>query len=197
MARYVLFTVATVSCSIFLLAQPPQPPEKKDPQSAVEPRSAPGEGQKYLAQFVGTWSVEKLFHPKEGDPVKTTGECTQVLTHGGRFLRSEFTFDTPSGPSTGTGVIGFEPATGLFTSIWYDSRSTRMSHRKSKEKFDGKEIVLFAAALDGAEARQSRTVTRVEDDGKKIVHKQYNPSPDGKERLLIELVLTKKKAQSK
>jgi len=33
-------------------------------------------------------------------------------------------------------------------------------------------------------------VTRLEDGGKKIVHRQYSPTPDGKERLVMELILT-------
>jgi hypothetical protein len=35
-------------------------------------------------------------------------------------------------------------------------------------------------------------VTRLEDDGRKIVHRQYALSPDGKERLMMELVMTRK-----
>lgn len=170
-------------------AQPPA--DKKDPQSAIEPRSGPGAGQKFLAQFVGDWNVEKSFHPREGQPVKTMGTCRQDLIHGGRFLRSEFTFEGANGKSTGTGLIGFDPSTGLFTSVWIDSRSTRVSHRIGSEKFDGKSIVLKGAALDGNPTRQSKTVTTVEDGGQKIVHTQYGQSADGNERIVMKLVMTK------
>jgi hypothetical protein len=173
-----------------LLAGGGQPPaDKKDPQSAIEPRSGPGAGQKFLEKFAGDWEVVKTFHPRAGDPVATRGTCRQTMVHGGRFLQSEFTFDGPGGKTTGTGTIGFEPDTGLFTSVWVDSRSTKMSLRKSKDKFDGTEIVLYSRSLDEKEGRQSRTVTRLE-DGKRIVHRQYSPTPDGKERLVMELVMT-------
>jgi Protein of unknown function (DUF1579) len=189
--------------SVLLLAvaglaagEPPksQPPsDKKDPQSSIEPRSGPGAGQKFLERFVGDWTVEKIFHPRQGDPAKMTGTCRQTMIHGGRFLQSEFTFDGPSGKTTGTGTIGFDTDTGLFTSFWVDSRSTRISLRRSKDKFDGKEIVLFSRELDDGrkEARQSRTVTRLEDDGRKIVHRQYSVG-DAKERLVMELLMTRK-----
>src|SRR4051794_8954498 len=150
--------------SVVLLAgggQPPMP-TNKDPQSAIEPRSGPGAGQKFLEKFAGDWEVVKTFHPRTGDPVTTRGTCRQTMTHGGRFLQSEFTFDGPGGKTTGTGTIGFEPDTGLFTSVWVDSRSTKMSLRKSKDKFDGTEIVLHSRSLDEKEGRQSRTVTRLE-----------------------------------
>jgi hypothetical protein len=94
------------------------------------------------------------------------------------------------------GLIGFEAETGKFTSVWTDSRSTRMSMRQSKEPFKGDEIVLYSGSLnaDGKTMRQSRTVTRLEDNGNKIVHRQYSAGPDGKDRLFMELVLTRKAA---
>ena len=68
-----------------------------------------------------------------------------------------------------------------------------MSLRQSQDKFDAEEIVLFSASLSGgAEGKRSRTVTRLEDNGRKIVHRQYTAGPDGKERLVMELVMTRK-----
>ena len=178
--------------AVLLLVAAAQPPDKKDPQSAFEPKSKPGAGQKFLEKFVGEWDVAKTFHPKAGEPFKQKGACKQTMTHGGRFLRSEFTFTTADGTSTGTGLIGFEPETGKFTSVWIDSRQTRMSFRQSEDKFDGGQIVLFGKELGGKEARRSKTVTKLEDDGRRIVHRQYAVNPDGTERLVMELVLTRK-----
>ena len=69
-----------------------------------------------------------------------------------------------------------------------------MSFRQSEDKFNGEEIVLYSRALgaDGKDMRTSRTVTHLEDKGAKIVHRQYVPAGDGKERLVMELVLTRK-----
>jgi len=168
--------------------------DKKDPQSTYEPRSKPGSGQKFLEKFVGDWDVVKTFYPRSGEPARATGECRQTLVHEGRFLKSEFTFQSGDVKTTGTGIIGFESETGTFTSVWTDSRSTRMSLRQSQDKFNGEEIVLYSRSLqqDGKEARRSRTVTRLEDEGRKIVHRQFTAGPDGKERLVMELLMTRK-----
>jgi hypothetical protein len=168
--------------------------KQKDPQSEYEPRSMPGEGQKFLQKFVGDWEVVKTFHPRSGVPVRQEGECRQTLIHGGRFLQSQFAFRRGDEKTTGTGLIGFDPASGLFTSVWIDSRSTRMSFRQGQEKFDGKQIVLYGRSLgdDGKKGRVSRTVTRLEDKGRRIVHRQYTSGEGGRERLVMELVLTKK-----
>ncbi len=187
--------ILTSTIAVPIIADDP-PKDRKDPQSAIEPRSAPGAGQKLLQKFVGDWDVTKAFHPRTGGPVKQRGECKQSMVHGGRFLKSEFTFFSGNSFTTGTGIIGFEPATELFTSVWIDSRSTRMSLRQSKDKFNGNEIVLYGQGLGaGAKAvRQSRTLTRLEDNGNRIVHRQYGINADGTERLVMELVMTRKLA---
>jgi hypothetical protein len=176
------------------VGEPAQPP--RDPQSTYEPRSAPGTGQKFLAKFVGDWDVAKAFYPRSGAPSRSKGECRQTMIHDGKFLKSEFVFERGGSKSTGTGIIGFEAESGRFTSVWFDSRRTGMSMRQSEDPFKGDEIVLYSASLGGAEkgARRSRTVTRLEDDGRKIVHRQYAIAPDGKDRLMMELVMTRKPA---
>jgi hypothetical protein len=181
--------------SAWLVSAAEPPPAQKDPQSTYEPRSRPGAGQKFLEKFVGDWEVVKTFHPQAGDPVRTTGECKQAMMHEGRFLRSEFVFGQGDAATTGLGLVGFEPDTGAFTSVWTDSRSTRMSLRQSQDKFNGEEIVLISKSLNDGDkdGRRSKTVTRLEDDGRKIVHRQYTAGKDGKERLVMELVLTRKK----
>ena len=190
-----------VLLSLCLVSRFPASPQEKssstgtkDPQSVYEPRSQPGEGQKFLQKFVGDWDVAKTFHPRSGDPVRQKGECRQTMIHGGRFLQSDFTFRRGDEKTSGTGLIGFDPVSGLFTSVWVDSRSTRISFRQGQERFDGKQIVLHSRSLgeDGKKGRVSRTVTRLEDNDRRIVHRQYNSGEGGGDRLVMELILTKK-----
>jgi Protein of unknown function (DUF1579) len=195
------FNLLVATIAIFILAsghvQAQAQEAAKDAQSSYEPRSRPGAGQKYLESFAGDWDVVKVFHPRLGEPVRTPGTCRQTMIHDGRFLQSEFAFDQDGRKSTGLGLIGFEPSTGHFTSVWTDSRQTRMSFRRSREPFDGQQIVLFSRSLDEEKGRgqgppPSRTVSRIENDGRKIVHRQFNAGPEGKERLVMELIMTRK-----
>jgi hypothetical protein len=185
-----LTVIVTLAVTATIAAQPP----KGDPQSAIEPRSGPGAGQKFLSQFVGDWDVAKTFHPRSGgEPTRAPGTCRQAMIHEGRFLQSEFTFGEGAAKTTGLGLIGFDSAAGTFTSVWTDSRQTRMSFRQGREKFDGQRIVLYSEALGGdAGGRRSKTVTELTDQGNKIVHRQYGIDAEGKERLVMELVLTRK-----
>jgi len=184
-----------VGMAIGCLAAAGQPPEqRKNAQSAYERRSEPGAGQKYLEAFAGDWEVVKTFYPMSGDPVRVSGQCRQTMIHDGRFLQCEFVFEQAGKKTTGLGLVGFDPQTGRFTTIWTDARSTRMSLRQSREPFNGKEIVLHGRPLedDGKSARSSRTVTRLEANGSRIVHRQYVAGTDGKERLIMELLMTRK-----
>jgi len=184
--------------AVAAVAQEPTPAApNKDVQARFEPPSGPGAGQAFLKTFEGEWSVVRNFYPPSGGaPRSATGECTQKMVQDGRFLESQFTFHADGQTTTGTGISGFDPQTGFFTTFWYDSRSTRFSVRQSKEPFDGKQIVLYSVSLSGShgQERTSRTVSYLEDGGKKLIHRQYNAGPDGKEKLLMELILTKKGA---
>jgi hypothetical protein len=170
-------------------------PTPKDVQSQFEPPAGPGAGQELLKKFEGRWTVERNFYPPGGGPVrKAAGECTQKMVQDGRFLESDFTFVQDGKTSTGTGISGFDPKSGLFTTFWYDSRSTQFSVRQSREPFDGKQIVLYSVSLQGShgEGHSSRTVSTLEDEGRRLIHRQYNAGPDGKEHVLMELILTRK-----
>jgi hypothetical protein len=180
------------SCLLLAAAEPPA--RQKDAQSSYEPNSRPGAGQKYLEKMVGNWDVTKVFHPREGTPVRAPGECRQTMIQEGKFLQSEFSFQQGDRKSTGLGIIGFEPESGRFTSFWVDSRQTRMSARQSREPFDGKAIVLYTLTLDpqGKESRRSRTVSQLENDEHTLIHRQYALGSGGEERLMMELIMTRK-----
>jgi hypothetical protein len=185
MFRYLMLVAA---CVPMIAAD--EPAKKK-----FEPRSEPGAGQAYLARFAGDWKVVKTFHPRNGGaPVVAGGTCHQEMVRGGRFLQSDFTFEAPGGTTTaGQGLIGFEPENGLFTSVWTDSRQTRMSIRRSREPFDGTRIAMFSAPLDpkAPDPWASRTESVLKDGDTVLTHRQFTINADGTERLIMELVMTR------
>jgi hypothetical protein len=65
---------------------------------------------------------------------------------------------------------------------------------KKKSLGNGEEIVWYSQPLreTGSGAPSPRSVRRLEESGRKIVHRQYAFGRDGKERLIMELVLTRK-----
>jgi hypothetical protein len=194
--QFLLVTITVVGLAACQSPGPANAPARSgaDPHAQLEPESAPGQGQKLLAAMAGQWNVVRKFYPRTGDPAITHGTCTQTMMFGGRFLRSDFAFHDADGDTRGQGTIGFDADTGQFTSFWIDSRSTRISIRQSQGKFDGRQIVLFSKALTdtGPGARQSRTVSHLENNGRTLIHQQFGANPDGSERLVMELLMTKK-----
>ncbi len=173
----------------------PKVQNKSDAQQVFEPGSGPGTGQKFLARMEGQWTVEKTIFPRnpEAKPSRTPGSCTQKMIMEGRFLQSDFTFQSGEKTTTGTGVIGFEAASGIFTSTWFDSRQTKMSIRRSKTVFDGEKIILYGVEWPEAkETRKSKTISAFGKDGKTIRHQQFSLAPDGSERLVMQMDLIRK-----
>jgi hypothetical protein len=198
-----LLTCLAIAGAPALFAQQPTVPASPQAKTAAasapfEPPAGPGAGQAFLKTFEGEWDVEKVFYPASGGaPSRSGGECVQKMVQDGRFLESRFTFRQDGPTTTGVGVSGFETRTGLFTTVWYDSRQTRMSIRQSREPFDGKQIVLYGVSLEPARSpgRESKTISLLEDGGRKLIHRQYSVGggADGKDRLVMELILTRKK----
>lgn len=122
------------------------------------------------------------------------GTCKQYMIQDGKFLQSDFTFFNSDGTnSTATGISGFDPATNRFTTVWYDSRQTTMSIRQSDGTFDGKNIVLWATALDpDRPGHKSVARAHLEDDGHVLLHRHYVINEKGEERLIIEFRFTRK-----
>jgi len=163
-------------------------------QNQYEPPNEVGAGQKLLVQFAGEWDVVKTFFPMNGQPKVTKGTCKQYMIQDGKFLQSDFTFFNSDGTkSTGTGISGFDSKTNRFTTVWYDSRQTTMSIRQSDGTFDGKNIVLWATALD-PDRPGRKTVARahLEENGHVLLHRHFLIDEKGNERMMIELRLTRK-----
>jgi hypothetical protein len=163
-----------------------------------EPPNTPGTGQKLLAQFAGDWDVVKTFFPMNGGPMNgkpivTKGTCKQYMIQDGKFLQSDFIFFNADGTKgTGTGISGFDSKTNRFTTVWYDSRQTTMSIRRSDGTFDGKNIVLWDTPLD-SEHPGRKTVARahLEEDGRVLLHRHFVIDDKGEKRMMIELRMTR------
>jgi hypothetical protein len=159
-----------------------------------EPANELGAGQKLLSQFAGDWDLVKTFFPMNGKPVESKGTVKQYMIQDGKFLQSDFTFFNADGTkSTGTGISGFDSKTNRFTTVWYDARQTTMSIRQSDGTFDGKNIVLWATALDPDKPGR-KTVARahLEEDGHVLVHRHFLIDDKGQERMMIEFRMTRK-----
>ncbi|MGH9534933.1 MAG: DUF1579 family protein [Terriglobales bacterium] len=159
-----------------------------------EPGNGAGAGQVLLAKFVGHWNVVDTFYVRRGKPIVTKGVCVQRMIKDGKFLESDFTFFNADGSKkfTGTGISGFDPSSGRFTTVWIDSRRTQMSIRQSHGKFDGKHIVLWATSLDREHPHRTTFArAHLEDNGRVLIYNHYFLTPSGKPRKMFEMYMTR------
>jgi len=183
--------IAPMLIAASVLAAAVQPP--KDPQSSYEPRSTPGLGQKYLQKFVGEWEVQKVFYPATGEPVRAGGECPvddpewKVLAVGIRLRQGGPEIDGAGNHRVRARVGKIYQFLGRLPSDPHVSASSR-------EPFDGDKIVLYSLSLEpaGKDSRRSKTISRLEDKGGKLVHRQFALGLGGEERLMMELLMTRK-----
>jgi Protein of unknown function (DUF1579) len=71
-----------------------------------------------LVGDVGTWDTELVITPYPGaDPIRTRGTAVNRLV-GGRWLVSDQATDSGF---EGHGVYGWDPAAGIFVSVWVDA----------------------------------------------------------------------------
>jgi hypothetical protein len=95
--------------------------------------------------------------------------------------------------STGTGISSFDSKTNRFTTVWYDSRQTTMSIRQSDGTFDGKNIVLWdTTPTPDHPGRKTVARAHLEEDGGVLVHRHFLIDDKGRERMIIELRMTRK-----
>jgi len=88
-----------------------------------------------LKHFAGTWDVEMTF---AGMPPSKGTETNHLLTHG-LVLVTEYR--APMGPGQefeGHGLMGFNPRTGAWTSVWADSMDPNISINEGTWSADGK-----------------------------------------------------------
>ena len=186
-----------------LAQKPPEPkpgpapasPAPRDAQAKYEPPSGPGAGQQFLKTFEGEWTGRAQLQSAQRRPSEQGDRRVHAEDGAGRPV-PRVRLHIPPGRQDHDWQRHqrLRRADRLFTTFWYDSRSTRFSIRQSREPFDGKQIVLHSASLTAShgQERQSRTVSHLEDGGNKLIHQQFHQDAGGKEKLLMELILTRK-----
>lgn len=87
----------------------------------------PNEHHKALDVLVGTFEGEYAYRMSpESEMMKMPAAVTREWVLGGRFLKETVRSETPDGPFTGVGYIGYDVAEGLYEMVWMDSMSTAM-----------------------------------------------------------------------
>ncbi len=142
-------------------ARPPPALDLPSYKKMVEGGRPSFEKNAVLAGLAGEWQYKAAFWAVPGaEPKWTTGKISNEMTLDGRFLSSSFVGFLDVGGNDamikGQGLMGYDNARKVFTSVWVDTQTTGMMIGSGK--YDTKtgsiiETGQFTNPLTGAEAR--------------------------------------------
>lgn len=158
--------------------------------------ATPGEMQKMMASWNGTWNGKVLLWHKAGmapDSSKATSVNKMIM--GGRYQISNFTGNMMGMPFEGMSKMAYDNAKKVFISTWIDNMGTGISTMEGTWDAATKTMTMTGKMVDPerGDGRETvaRQVFRVIDDIHHVME-MYGPGDDGKEFKWMEINFTKK-----
>ncbi|MBX3410923.1 MAG: DUF1579 domain-containing protein [Phycisphaeraceae bacterium] len=204
MHRTTLITIAATAVGLSAglglstLAEPPKEapamPTAEDMAKYMEANS-PGAPHQKLAFLVGEWDAQASFTMAPGMPPqvsKATSDCRWVLD--GRFVHDVYKGMMGPMPFTGLGYTGYNNATEMYESVWMDSVGTGMMIMTGSYDDAASTLTLAGSLVDPMtrEKKAYRAVT-VKTGNDSHTFKMYEPGPDGKEFVSLQIDYTRRK----
>ena len=163
-------------------------------QQAYMNYMTPGPVHQWMAKGVGDWKVEsKMWYDENAkEPILGTGNCTNTMILGGRYLQSKHTSEIMGMPFEGVATTGYDNGKKVFISSWIDSMGTGMYQLQGTLDEKTQTITMKGTAFDPVTGKDCtvREVQKFVDD--KTMLLEYFINKGGKEYKLMELKFTRK-----
>lgn len=160
--------------------------------------AAPGENHKLLNPLAGKWQAAGRFRMTPDAPwTESKSEADSEWVLGGRFLLQKVKGDPMMGmpqPFEGLGLMGYDNGKKKFIFSWADNMGTMIMAGEGSADSTGKTITFMSNCEDPMTKKPTsmKSVYKVESNDKYVLQ-MYQPAPDGKEFLAMEIVNTRKK----
>ena len=161
--------------------------------------ASPGEHHGHLKPLAGAWDLAGKFRMGPAAPwteSKSRSKAEWIL--GGRFLTQTIVgepMEGMPGPFEGFGVVGYDNIKGKYVSVWMDNMGTMMMVSEGTCDDEGQTITFvsepYQNPFTGQKTRLKSVYRIVSND--KYVLSMYEPGPDGKEYLGMELTHTRRR----
>lgn len=166
----------------------PPPPTPEEMMAAFTKAGTPGANHAWLAALEGKWAVEAKAWMGPGEPQLSKGKAEMKMVLGGRFLEQRYDALFMDQPFSGIGYTGFDNTQGKFFSVWMDSMSTHLYTEEGTLDAAGKMLSTTSQHPDPLTGRmvKGRSTSTMADIDTYVVE-MYEPGPDGKEALTLQL----------
>ena len=181
-----LAVVLTFS-SLSLLAQ------TNDDMKAMMAAATPGDEHKMLAKSVGVWKGDiKMWMQPGAAPTASTGETTNEMIMGGRYLQSKNTGNFMNMPFEGIGVTGYDNVKKVFVNSWIDNMGTGIMSMTGTWDPQSKSINFTGTMADPMSGKDVaiRQVLKMVDDNTQLL--EMYSTANGQEVKNMEIKYTRK-----
>ncbi|EJL75124.1 DUF1579 domain-containing protein [Chryseobacterium populi] len=159
--------------------------------------ATPGDMQKMLTKYDGTWTGQTTMWMEEGGkPVVSQSECTNKMIFDGRYQVSNHKGNFMGMPFEGMNILGYDNAKKKFVSTWIDNMGTGIMSAagdwipsKKTIEFKGK---MTDPSRPGKDCDVREVYTFVDDNNHTL--EMYGPDwKTGKEMKTMEIKFVRKK----
>jgi hypothetical protein len=173
-------------------APPPMSPEEQAMMAAWMKAMTPAEQHHHLAALAGNWEGSvTMFMAPGAPPQVNAAKVERVMQLGGRVLQDHWNGTMNGMPFEGMGWTGYDNAAQRWWTSWSDNFSTGVMNGTGKCDADAaKGCTYMSTAIDpttGKEMTSRSTVSWPGADEERM--QMFGPGPDGKEFMMMEIVI--------
>lgn len=173
------------------------PVDSATQMKAMMDYATPGDMQKMMASWDGTWNGDMTMWDHEGAaPQKMLGTAANTMILGGRYQSSKHTGNMMGMPFEGMSIMGYDNALKKFVSSWIDNFGTGIMMMSGPWDEATKTLTLTGTMPDicrpGKECTM-KEIFKVIDDNTQHMEMYGTDQKTGKEYKMMEINMTRKK----
>ncbi len=193
-----LCLTAALAAPALLAQNAPAKEEAKKPDPAMQAMmeyATPGDPQKKLEAWAGTWENKVKMWMDEKAPVQeTTGASELKMVMGGRYLEQKHEGSFMGQPFNGLGYTAYDNFEKRYISTWIDNFGTGIMVTKGTADKSGKVITSWGTVPDPVKKKmvKMKTVAKLT-DADHMSYEMWVPGDDGKLWKTLQVDYTRKK----
>lgn len=144
----------------------------------------------------GTWDATmKIFMGGPGEPPQVSKGVETNRMLGGLWLIGEFEGEFVGQKFLGHGVTGYDTEKKKYVGTWVDNVTARIMPLEGTYDAASKTLTLYTEAISPITGKpvKERHVHEYKDEDHRLL-RMYQPGPDGKDSLLMEVAYTRRKS---